>query len=1036
MNENNEKLTTHDSFEWCSSICTKSTNKDNETLVGVKKRAYQRKLILIKNENLILKRLEELDPIAANGTEKHLVSPTLIDELLNYAKSLESSANNIINAINFVRKIAILGNDKLGWNSPVPQPAIRLRNYRNPLTVEKFGYLEKISKEINSFENYLLDSDFEFIDSGEELSNEDIALIWGITIYSLSAYSACLDNKCLIRLMEGGWRILRHKYVWIDVYATSDPNSRLYRVFPDPISIYFLQIIYKHKLFKPFEKSNEGWAWLNKAVQKLRRLLTDSFGGSVHEWRTSIETWHQIHLPSQLVELAKGHPKTTAMEPYAWQRTILQKPIYKENITPLNKDFKAEFFSYASVSSKKNVKFLSTNETYTRLLLILGSKFDTTFTLTEEEKKKGKKTKRVNLLKELLEEVNQLPSFSHAVVSWLLYKLTKATSRIEVSSANTYLTNFFKDLMTILAEEDPALIDDEAYESVYTEIINSAKSDSLKTMRMQLIVQFHRYLMMNFGATSINFDNLPEFNGDIGAKAYFVTVDEFAKAKTLIKNNPSNRYKIAYLIMVLCYRCGLRIGEAINLMLNDIHFPSMDLLFTDCAMTITIRPKVHHKLKTVNANRQLPLHLLLEPSELLEFKHFVAEQHKVKNIETDQLFHSNLNLNSPIEKNEICKVIVATLRDVTQDHEITVHQLRHSFCCLLFQLVFTDLEVTPLPNHWVKGNQPVDINLRDLLLRHTAQSRRPVYQIAEWMGHSSPSMSLSAYMHWGHLPVRQKLDALFKDTPQTNAKIKKIMCKLLCITDDNLKIKLHKKDQNLNDTVASVIKVPRLNKTQNYIKKSKIKFKSNNILLSDFSLKHWITYFQVISKLQDIEKTESYLGIEPGQTQKAIEVLKVFSDQSKRYADYRLFPKLSKEDINNSESSALFKNLGVIIPPQLKQKEISIAEEIYVCLEKAIKQNLDFIVSALGILLKRYKHYQKAFIIDEAEEIDLVTRLGKKLEKTSVSISINKFCISPNSTSIDPVEVLFKSQDNNLRPYGFIHPVILLSLKYNDLFLK
>lgn len=1035
MTEYADELKTNVNFDWCLRLMTKSTEKNEKmALVGVKKRAFQRNQKKFNNEIKVLKRLNELDPIAASGIKNHVVSPTLVDNLMDYVKSEDFSSNNTISAINFIRKIVLFGNNELGWNSPIPQPAIKLRNYQNPVTVDKFSSLAKISTEIASFKQYLLDTDFKYVDEDKEITNEDLILVWGITICSLIIFSACLDYKCLVSLIQGEWTIKRLRYVWIDVHANSDQSSRLIRIFPDPISLIFLQKIYKKKLFKSFKNNNDSSAWLNNAIKRLRSELAGTICGSVYEWRSSMELWHQIHLPAQILELAKGNPKTTAMEAHAWHRTLIAKPIHQEYI-PLTKEkqFKAEFSSYTKRSSSKSSVGLSSAETYKRLKQILSRKHEATFNKSHIENKKKRKQECVSELNKLLAEVNQFSDIKHAVVSWLIYKLTTSTSKIDISSAYQYLTSFCSSMMKLLEEDDLGLIDDEIYESVYIDLIQQVNSNNSKMAKMQLIVQFHRFLMLNFGATSINFDNLPEFNGDIGAKAHFITVDEFVKAKELIKSTTSNRNDVAYFIMILCYRCGLRISEAINLLMNDIHFPSLDLLFTDCAITITIKPNHHRSLKSTNAIRQLPLHLLLDTSELLEFKQFIAEQYKVKNSKTDLLFHSNFSLNNPIEKSEICKIIVNTLREVTSDHEITVHQLRHSFCCLIFQLIFTDLDVTPLPNHWINGNHPVDVNLKDLLLRHTAYSRSPIYQVAEWMGHYSPLMSLSAYMHWGHLPVRQKLDAILKEKNKCNALIKKIVCKLLGITNENLKLKLHKKDQNLHDTVASVIKVPRLEKTQAYIKKSKVQYESKDVLLSDFSFKHWTIYFQVLSKLHDIDKAESFLGIEPGQTHNAINLLKKFSDRSKRNSAYQLFPGLSKKNVGYAEKLTLLEKLQIIIPAQPKRKDIYIAEEVYSLLDKEIKLNPDLIIQPIKSILRNYKHYENTICFKSNEDINEIASFEKILEKTTAAISTPKINDNNYWTSPRDVVISLKPNKASTMPYGFIFSIILISLKHCDL---
>lgn len=1029
MTKSSGELNKIDEFLWCESVRTKLIAKvDHYKEVGIKRRVYQRKIKKIKYEVDILTKLKELDPLAGSGVQNHVVSTEVIDDLISFTKSLEITANNIIDAINFIRKIAIFGNNHLGWNVSIPQPAIKLRNYQNPITVDKFANLEGVVTELNAFESYLLKSDFEFLKDKKEFTIEETRLIWGITFYSLVNFSACLDNKILQRFIYGGWKIQRHKFVWVDVHATADPKSRLYRIFPDPISLIFLQIIYKHNLFTKIERNENATTWMNNAISLVRSQLVPSFGGSTNEWKSAMDLWHQIYMPAQLVELAKGHPKTTALTSHAWYRTLLEKPIYQEDEQPIEKEFKADVKMPIAVSSPHNQSNLTPAESYKRLKEILSSQKANFIDEDDSQKKDKRKEECIRKLEELLGQVNHIPNITKAVVKWLLFKLTISESKINISSAYQYLTTFCTYLLTSLGDEDLALIDDESYESIYISMINIVDSDNSKMAKMQLIVQFHRYLMLEFGVTSINFDNLPEFNGDIGAKAHFVSVSEFSKAKELIRKESNPRNTAAYFVMILCFRCGLRIGEAINLLLDDIHYPSMDLLFTDCAITLTVRPNQYHTIKTDNANRQLPLHLMLDSNELLEFKKFVADQVKVKNNKTGLLFHSNLNLNSPLERSEVCRIIVDTLRFVTLDDGITVHQLRHSFCCLIFLLILADSSVTPLPSHWIEGNHPVDINLKSLLLRHTKKSRSPIYQVAEWMGHHSPLMSLSAYMHWGHLPIREYLDLRLKGDIKLNARIKQIICKLLGITNENLKTKLHKKNQNLNDTVASVIDISRLNKTQPYIKKSSLKTYSTNVLLSDFSINHWMIYFKVLSKLHDIDKTESFLGIAPGQTYKAMELLKLFSEHKPRNAGYRLFPKKSEKDKAYAEASIIFNKLQLSIPNQPKGIELSISKAVYVRLEQEFNKKPEFVSGVLSYILKKYSHYDKNIKLENIEISKKVKSLLSTINLPNITITFKDFA---NQNGRGSSKFIGWVNVNSNRNNGFMYAILMFSLKHN-----
>lgn len=1013
-------------FAWCDSVRTKLEKKDtNEREYGVKKRKSQRRRLRIKNEHIILLKLAERDPEAGSGGKNHQVTSEVVEKLLGCAEALECSANYIIDAINFVRKLVIHGNNNHGWNVAVPSPAIKLRNYQNPISTDSFAKLDAISKELKSFENFLLEMDLSSTTSQDQFNRHEPSFIWGITLYALVYFSACLDKTILLSLMRGGWKIERYDLVWIDVAAGEDANSRLCRIFPDAISMFFLQRINQNGWFPTFEKNKNMSSWLEKSISLVRHKLKSKFAGGYNEWGSCLALWHQMYLPAQFVALAKAKQKTTAFAPQVWHRILLQKPIYRESTQSESHEFQVDIGYAIDLDAIKPKTIITKAAIYEQLKKILAPKVKKNNCNSVAPKKAA-----LDKLKEFSEKLDHQPNITNAVVYWLIYKFD--VSKIKVSSAYQYLTTFCTYLFDHFDDADIANMDDESYESIYTAIINAVSSDNSKQAKMQLIVQFHRFLMLNFQATSINFDALPEFNGDVGAKAHIVTEREYAKAKTIIQSNSSPYHTPAYFIMMLCYRCGLRIGEATHLLLDDIHYPSRENLFTECAITLKVRPNQFHTIKTPNAERQLPLHLLLDANELIEFKTFIADQTDVKSGASALLFHDVSGLNKPINSNEVCKVIVRTLRYITLDNGITIHQLRHSFCCLLFQMVFFNTEVTPLPKHWLSGNHPVDGCLKSILFRHTQNSRRPIYQIGEWMGHSDPTMSLSAYMHWGHLPIRNYLDQHLNKDPHRNALFKKIICKLVGITEENLKTKLQKKHLNLNDTVASILDVTRLKKTQPYQKKQEFIFHSSGILLSNFSLNHWIIYFKVFRKLQDIQKTENFLGIEPGQTVKPLESLRSMSrNASISDGGYRLFPIPDNPKKFSQDLIKIYKDLHIILPTPPEGIEEPTAQLVYKWLQKEFQSKPDFIKRLVNYILKEYRYDESKIQLNNSETAIDVKLFLDKLTVPNVTIVFDDYedRTSTGKKSISGWISVKNNQD--VGSYGFKYALTMFALRNN-----
>lgn len=231
--------------------------------------------------------------------------------------------------------------------------------------------------------------------------------------------------------------------------------------------------------------------------------------------------------------------------------------------------------------------------------------------------------------------------------------------------------------------------------------------------------------------------------GEVGAigRAGYITPAEYRHSlHTLIGNRSIQQLPDIDLLacgtLLLCYRFGTRVSEAIGLTTSD-------WVDVKGSIVLLVRPNQLRSLKTSYSKRQVPLVGKLDEieSEVIE-QMLYRGRHLHYQGEDGPLFTSVTAHNFKAVKAKTSSTLLRTLKLVTRNPDCVIHAARHSFASNLFAVVRGSADSKPALFPGI-GREDV---LR-LLIGRMNVDRRTMWAICRMLGHKSPSVTQACYVH-------------------------------------------------------------------------------------------------------------------------------------------------------------------------------------------------------------------------------------------------------------------------------------------------
>jgi len=301
--------------------------------------------------------------------------------------------------------------------------------------------------------------------------------------------------------------------------------------------------------------------------------------------------------------------------------------------------------------------------------------------------------------------------------------------------------------------------DSEIWTYLYEEALADSETPGVRRKLVRVLREFQRYLELERGAQPIN--NAEVFgigSGLVPVDANVVTDQEFEAIRARFAKDGVTELssfttaqsddrlsELAWLILTLAYRCGLRRMEVLKIELIDVLLHLLPELL--------VRPNEYRRLKTHSSTRKMPLYSLLTPEEMQRLKKWCLkrfEEEKDKPF-SGFLFAIPSRNYKFVPQDAFFRRLHRVMREVTRDESLRFHHLRHSFASRIFILFAASSPrcqarvIATLPGY-ASAFECAD-QLRSAFFGTATTTRRLVWAVCCLLGHSGPDVSLEHYIH-------------------------------------------------------------------------------------------------------------------------------------------------------------------------------------------------------------------------------------------------------------------------------------------------
>jgi len=359
-----------------------------------------------------------------------------------------------------------------------------------------------------------------------------------------------------------------------------------------------------------------------------------------------------------------------------------------------------------------------------------------------------------------------LPSIAR-VAEWVdVWLLGRRRGHAPLSSKTIYqlLNCAGKRLVALLGDTDPVdLKDEDAYLELYDEVLEDTPTPGVRNRAATALRSWHDFLRVRHRVPAID-DSSTIFAARDGhvplVDANLVCVDTFLLVMSVLASIVKQRLRvrdrasiaevteILQRVAALGFFAGLRRSEAIGLTVGDLRGTTHG--------TLTVAPNALRRLKTRNAYRQIPLHVLMTTDEHAAQLNWRDRRRSSGASNSDPLFPIFWERDRHRPSDYRLEWITEALHRAADDTSLRFHHLRHSFASLMaMKLWLADQPAgvfalpewfLPTPHNrscWSGAERE-----RIALLGTAPSNRRAFLQISRLLGHASIEITLGSYVHF------------------------------------------------------------------------------------------------------------------------------------------------------------------------------------------------------------------------------------------------------------------------------------------------
>lgn len=323
----------------------------------------------------------------------------------------------------------------------------------------------------------------------------------------------------------------------------------------------------------------------------------------------------------------------------------------------------------------------------------------------------------------------QVSSAIGITAHWLC-ELAQTVNRL--SSVRRYLSALSGAAEDVWYDTDLVGADEEDLTEHYQRLLDARPTRDLGYVG-DLLRRLHAFARQTYGITDPLWDELPiPARADLVAPGYIREADYLQALRALARAalEPDDRIA-ARAILVLCYRFGLRAGEAFGLCRGD-------WVENGNETCVLVQNHPHRKVKRAASRRVVPLLFPLRADERNALEAMLSACEARTGAETATPLHGQA-WSDPARRRQVHGSIISALRMCAANPRVTLHHCRHTYAMRVFVALTPELAVT-LPDR-----SPA--TLPAMLLGRDRPTRRSLWALARLLGHADPATGLGSYIH-------------------------------------------------------------------------------------------------------------------------------------------------------------------------------------------------------------------------------------------------------------------------------------------------
>ncbi|MBQ0759006.1 MAG: site-specific integrase [Zhongshania sp.] len=703
---------------------------------GAAARTYNRLKNKRRRQEQVLEMIAADLPSLLSGDHDVVVRDALIEKWVSAINKGEGiSIYDVRDQINFLASSLERGKQQMGWKVSPPSPIRLLRREASPFTVDSFSSLNEFRDWQANIESRLTFLDFDIERQNETLTKKSNAehTSWGLVLYSAVTRDAVLNKKYLNSLpLFADTLCIGKGMAWITFYDQEEKedekdaaNLIRWRWILSPSS---LALLLRHiDIFgRPkVEDIKEAQRYTQQSWQAMCRL----FGvekNSLSKVTSMLETTFSFQMPPYLVGGLRGRHVSTSLPEHRWRQLLLggqnlltssEKRL--DNAVELGAKritINADFDKGSSLFDSANI-----------LKSLKGAVY---------KRRNERRLSHSELTQRLIGIESKAISAAPIIHAFSLWTIQLHKEKLKPSTIYRYLTAVGKPLFLTLGgsvvEPEHALELSKAYD----EVIEKTKTQKSKRYRQVVLARFHRFLVQECDFPAVNIGGHDTRITPGNSDANIVSEKEYELiCSAILSSEHSSLIRICYWIFILGYRAGLRISEALSVQLADIIMPDSNV--DDAELVLIVKQNAFVDTKAYDSRRLLPLHLLLNESELIAFRDFCQYRRETNTSRRTMLFREGRDESAPLMDNIVHPIIHGAMRAVTGDQNLRFQHLRHTFANNLLLAYHRVVPPWSHPKHLEKI-------VGELNATYT---RTGLYFISQLTGHQSPYTTLTDYLH-------------------------------------------------------------------------------------------------------------------------------------------------------------------------------------------------------------------------------------------------------------------------------------------------